>query len=166
MIKIAIETVGTRVFITEAGGDLEIAVDTTHHEELLKLLRSLRQGVEFAGMETGRDEKVASTFGGGVGENWGGDFGEIVVIHIIANKTIKFGTALQNILHGGATKVEITILETKFFGRFFAVVVSVDWEWLGFVEKSELVNNEFDFAGGDVGIDELGSALAHFAGGF
>src|SRR3546814_9340565 len=38
---------GAGVFVAEAGRDLEIAVETRDHQQLLILLRRLRQGVEF-----------------------------------------------------------------------------------------------------------------------
>ena len=43
--------------------------------------------------------------------------------------------------------------------------MSIDGERFGFVEESEVFDNEFDGASGDVGVDEVGSAFAHFAGG-
>ena len=55
--------VGAQVFVAEAAGDLEVALDAGHHEQLLQLLRALRQGVELAGMQpTGHDE-IARAFG-------------------------------------------------------------------------------------------------------
>ena len=72
---------------------------------------------------------------------------------------------MHEVLHRGATEVEKAVFETHFFGRFGAVVVGVDRERFGFVEEGEVFNDEFDGAGGDVGINKVGSAFAHFAGG-
>ena len=45
-------TVGTKVFVAETFGDLEIAVKATHHQQLFEKLRRLGKGVEFAFMNT------------------------------------------------------------------------------------------------------------------
>ena len=94
LIEITIKTVGSGVFVTEARGDLEIFVNATNHEELLELLRRLRQGIKSAWVKPGGHEKITGAFRGRVGKNRCGDFGEIVVVHIITNETIEFGTAL------------------------------------------------------------------------
>ena len=44
------------------GGDLEIAVKAGGHQQLLELLRRLRQGVEFARMVSGRHQVVPGAF--------------------------------------------------------------------------------------------------------
>ena len=165
MVEIAIETVGAGVFVAETGGDLEVAVDAANHEELLELLGGLREGIEFAWMQAGRDEKVASTLWGGVGKNRSGDFGEITLVHVITNEAIELRATLHEVLHGGATEVEEAVFETHFLGGFGTIVVGVDRERLGFVEEGEVFDDEFDGAGGDVGVDEVGSTFAHFAGG-
>jgi hypothetical protein len=41
-------TVGTQVLIAEAAGDLVVALEATHHEQLLEQLRALRQRVPVA----------------------------------------------------------------------------------------------------------------------
>ena len=57
--------VGAEVFVAEAAGDLEVAVEAGDHEDLLEDLRRLRQRVELAGVDAAGDEVVARAFGGG-----------------------------------------------------------------------------------------------------
>ena len=45
-------TVSAEVFIAEAAHDLEVTVEACHHEELLELLRRLRESVELARVHT------------------------------------------------------------------------------------------------------------------
>ena len=52
LVELARRAVGARVFIAKAGRDLEITVEARHHDQLLELLRGLRQGVELAGVQT------------------------------------------------------------------------------------------------------------------
>jgi hypothetical protein len=51
LVELARQAVGARVFVAEAGRDLEVAVKARHHQQLLVLLRGLRQGEELAGMD-------------------------------------------------------------------------------------------------------------------
>src|SRR6185437_11476441 len=50
LIKLARRAVGAARLVAEARRDLEIAVEAGHHQQLLELLRRLRQRVELAGM--------------------------------------------------------------------------------------------------------------------
>jgi hypothetical protein len=54
--------VGAQVLIAEARGDLEIAVEARDHQQLLELLRGLRQRVELARVQTRRHQEVARAF--------------------------------------------------------------------------------------------------------
>ena len=59
LVELAGRAVGAGVLVAEAGRDLEVAVEARDHDELLELLRRLRQGVELAGMQPRRHQKVA-----------------------------------------------------------------------------------------------------------
>ena len=50
LIKLARQAVGARVLVAKTWRDLEVAVEARHHQQLLVLLRRLRQRVEFSGM--------------------------------------------------------------------------------------------------------------------
>ena len=62
LVEFALEAVGARVFVAEAGRDLEIAVEARHHQQLLVHLRRLRQRVELARMQARGHEEVARAF--------------------------------------------------------------------------------------------------------
>src|SRR5919106_878567 len=51
--------VGAQILVTEAPGDLVIAVEARHHQQLLEELRRLGQGIKPARMNTRRNEIVA-----------------------------------------------------------------------------------------------------------
>src|SRR6266849_10616172 len=55
--------VGTARLVANAWSDLKIAVEAGHHQQLLELLRRLRQGIELAGMEPARNQIVARPLG-------------------------------------------------------------------------------------------------------
>ena len=59
LVELAGAAVGARVLVAKARRDLEIAVETGDHDELLELLGRLRQRVELARMDARRDQEVA-----------------------------------------------------------------------------------------------------------
>jgi hypothetical protein len=61
-------TVGAEVFVAEAAGDLEVAVEAGDHEELLEDLRRLRKSEEVAGVDARRHKVVTRAFRRGAGE--------------------------------------------------------------------------------------------------
>ena len=68
--------VGALVFIAEAARDLEITLDAGHHQQLLELLRALRQGVELARMHAAGHQILARAFGRALEQNRRLDFEE------------------------------------------------------------------------------------------
>ena len=62
LVEFAGRAVGARVLVAEAGRDLEIAVEARHHDELLELLRRLRQRVEFSRMDARGHQIIARAF--------------------------------------------------------------------------------------------------------
>ena len=59
LVELTGQAVGARVLVAKAGCDLEVAIEAGHHQELLILLRRLREGVELARMDAGGNEVVA-----------------------------------------------------------------------------------------------------------
>ena len=45
-------TVGAQILVAETFGQLEIPVESTHHQQLLEYLRTLGQGIEFTRIHT------------------------------------------------------------------------------------------------------------------
>ena len=73
--------VGAGVFVAEAGRDLEVAIEAGHHQQLLELLRCLRQCVKLAGIESARHEVIARALGRAAGENGRLELGKAHVRH-------------------------------------------------------------------------------------
>ena len=63
LIKLARRAIGARILVAEARRDLEITVETRDHDQLLELLRRLRQRVELPRMQPRGHEVVARAFG-------------------------------------------------------------------------------------------------------
>ena len=60
LVELAGRPIGPRIFVAEARRDLKIAIEARHHQQLLELLRRLRQRVELARDECGwaRDSRA------------------------------------------------------------------------------------------------------------
>ena len=69
LVEFARQPVGARILVAEAGRDLEIAVEARHHDQLLELLRRLRQRVELSRMQPRRHEEVARALRRGGGQD-------------------------------------------------------------------------------------------------
>ena len=108
-------TVSTKVFITEAAGNLEIAFHACNHKQLLIDLRTLRQCPEPAVVNTGRNQIVTCAFRCGTGKDRCGNFHESFLIQNPAGNHLNLVTQDQVILKRFAAKIEIPVLQTDVF---------------------------------------------------
>src|SRR5215470_17500449 len=86
LVELSGRTVSAGVLVAEAGRDLEIAVEARDHDELLELLRRLRQRVELAGMDPRRHEIVARPLWRGRGEDRRLELEEARLPHAVAQR--------------------------------------------------------------------------------
>ena len=86
LVELAGQAVGARILVAEAWRDLEIAVEARDHEQLLVLLRRLRQRVELAGMDARRHQEVARTFRRRSRQDRRRIFGEARLAHALAHR--------------------------------------------------------------------------------
>ena len=85
LVELAGRAIGARILVAEAGRDLEIAVESRHHQQLLEHLRRLRERVELAGMNAARHQIVARALGAGRGQDRRLEFGEAALDHAPAD---------------------------------------------------------------------------------
>ena len=86
LIELARRAISTCVLIAEARSDLEVLVKTGYHQQLLVLLRSLRQRIELALELTGRNHVVTRTFRRRSAQNRGLNFQEAHVCHLLTQE--------------------------------------------------------------------------------
>src|SRR3989475_584579 len=86
LVELARRPIGAAVLVTEARGDLEVAIEPGDHEELLELLRRLRQRVELPRVDTARQRVVARTLGGARREDRRLELGEPGRDHVPADR--------------------------------------------------------------------------------
>ena len=78
--------VAAQVLVAEAAGDLEVAVDAGDHQQLLELLRALRQRVDAPRLEPRRDDEVARALGRRLDEDRRLDLDEAVGVVDLADR--------------------------------------------------------------------------------
>jgi hypothetical protein len=97
--------VGAGVFVAEAAGDLEVPLHACDHQQLLELLRRLRQRVELAWIQAAGHEVVARAFRRAFDENGRFDLQKAArgeeVAHILHDAVAQ----LETLVHRGAAQV-------------------------------------------------------------
>ena len=104
-------TVGAQVLVAEAAGDLVVAVDARHHQQLLEQLGRLRQRVERARLLARRHEELAGALGRRRHEHRRLDLDEALGVHRPAERAVDGGADAQVALHPLAAQVEVAVLQ-------------------------------------------------------
>ena len=85
--------VAAQVLVAQAAGDLEVAVEAADHEQLLHLLRALRQGVDAARLQAGGHDEVARALGRGLDQQRRLDLDEAGLVVGVADGLAPAGRA-------------------------------------------------------------------------
>ena len=144
--------VGAQRFVAEAAGDLVIAIETGHHQNLLEQLRALRQRVELAGVHARRHQKITRTFRRGLGQDGSFDVLETTRIQVMPQRRHQLGACPQLALHLGAAQVEVAVLQADVLAR---VLVVVERQRLGLVQQLDRLGHHFHLAGPDLVVHRL-----------
>ena len=92
LVEFARAAVGAAVLITETGRNLEIAVESRNHHQLLELLWRLRQRIELAWMQACRHQEVARAFRRRGRQDRRLEFGKTLRHHAGADRLNDLGT--------------------------------------------------------------------------
>ena len=163
LVELARAAVGARVLVAKAGCDLEVAVEARDHEQLLVLLRRLGQRVELAGMEAGGHQEVARPLGRARGQDRGLELDEALRLHAPADARDDPGAQQDVPVHRLAAQVEKAVAQPGLL-RVVALGVDLQRQRLGRRFEHELVGDQLDRPGRQLGVDRLGAARDHMAG--
>jgi hypothetical protein len=162
LVEFAGQPVGARILVAKAGRDLEIAVEARHHQQLLVLLRRLRQRVERSGMDARGHQKIARAFRARRGKYGRREFVETLLFHagaqIFDDRHAQHDVGVQLLL----AQVEEAVFEPGFLG-IGLIAEHRQRQFARRAEHLDLAHIDFDEAGGHVGILRAGGALAHLA---
>ena len=163
LVELAGAAVGARVLVAKAGRDLEVAVEAGHHQQLLVLLRRLRQGVELAGMQAGRHQEVAGTLGRARGQDRRLELDEALCLHAPADARDHARAQQDVLLHRLAPQVEEAKAQAGVL-RIVALGVDLERQLLRRGLDDQGVGDHLDLAGRQVGVDRIGAARDQVAG--
>ena len=104
-----------QIFVAETFRDLEILLDPAHHEELLVLLRRLRERVKFARRETARHEEIPCAFRRALGKNRRLDFHEPLLVEVIACRLRDLVPLAEVAREMRPAQIEIAIAQPQIF---------------------------------------------------
>src|SRR6476620_9861688 len=86
LVELPRRTIGAGILVAEAGRDLEVPIEAGDHDQLLELLRRLRQRVEFSRMHAARHEIVTRPLRRGGGEDRGLKLEEAGLAHAVPQR--------------------------------------------------------------------------------
>ncbi len=139
--------IAPKVLVAEAAGDLEVAVDARHHQELLELLGALRQGVDVARLEAARDEEVTGSLGGRLDEIGCLDLDEAVGVVDLPDRVDEPASKQESPLHRLAADVEVAVLEPERLVDRGVGIVDVERRRLRLAEDRDLGRAKLDLTG-------------------
>src|SRR6185369_13769186 len=114
--------VGPQILVPEAADDLEVAVKTGDHQDLLENLWRLRESIKLPLVYSRRNKKVTSPFRGGFGEKRGLYLEKTVLAKIAAGGLRDLGAEDHALLELRPAQVKIPVLEAKVLGHIHIFV--------------------------------------------
>ena len=106
-------------------------------------------------MDTGGNQVVTGTLGGGLGQNGSLDLQEAVFVEVVAGHLGDLVTGGDGVLHLGTAQIQITVLQTQHVVGV-GVLNDLEGRGLGLCQQAQLGDIHLDVAGGDL----VGLALA------
>ena len=153
--------IGAQIFIAKAFCDLKIFLDPADHEQLLVLLRRLRQRVELSRREATGHEEIARAFRRALGEDRRLDFDESLLIEIIARRLGDAMALAQVPRDARAAQIEVTIAEAEILVA--RIGVEREREDVGAIQNAQMLRQQFDVTGGQLWILRAGNSRRYFA---
>ena len=146
LVELAGRAVGARILIAKARRDLEIAIEARNHDQLLELLRSLRQRVEFSRMQPRRHQIVARAFRRRSRQDRRLKFEKPALLHPAANRIDHLAAQHDVGMEMVAAKVEEAIFEPDLL-RIILLAENRHRQFGGGPEHLDLVDVDLDLPG-------------------
>ena len=154
--------VAARVLVPVAAGDLEVAVQPAHHQELLEDLRRLRQRVEPAGGDSRRHDEISCPFRGGAHHRRCLDLQEALVGERRAHLGGGGAAQGQVALHDAGAEVQVAVGLAQLLARVDRVA-DRERQRIAGGEHLDLRGGQLDLSRGLAGVGHVRGAQAHRA---
>ena len=162
LVELTGRTVGARILVAEAGRDLEVAVEARDHDQLLELLRRLRQGVELARMHARRHQEVARALRRRRGEDRRLELEEAGVTHTAPDRADDLIAQQDILVQRLAPQVQEAVLETQVLG-IFRIAEHRDGQFLGRRQHLDLAGEQLHLAGRQLPVYRALGPVTHLA---
>ena len=162
LIELARRAVGAARLVAKARRDLEIAVEARDHQQLLELLRRLRQRVELARMQPAR-HVIGARPRASRGQDRRLELGEALLDHAPADRGDDLRAQHDVRMHMLAPQIEEAIGEPHVLG-IVGVAVDRERQRLGDRLHRQFGDHQLDLAGRQLRIDRVGRAGDDLAG--
>ena len=139
--------IAAQVLVAIAASDLHVAVDPADHQQLLELLRALRERIDGAWLEAARDDEVACALGRALDQGRRLDLDEAVGVMDLADGLDHPAPEQESPLHRLTTEVEVAVLETEDLVDRGVRVVDVEGRRLRLGQDRDVGGLEFDGTG-------------------
>ena len=154
-------SVGAQVLVAEAARDLEVALNAGHHQQLLELLRRLRQRVKPARLQAARHHVVARALRRRRDHDRRLDLEEAAPGHELADALIQLVPQLQRGQHLRTPNVDVAVAHPHQFIDVDRLLVDRERRRLGRIEHLDLLGQHLDLPGRQVRIDGSLAARSH-----
>ena len=141
-----------QVLVAQAAGDLVVAVEATHHEQLLGELRALRERVEGTVVQAGGDGELARPFRRGCPQQRRLDLDEPLPVHGGPDGSVHPGPQPQVALHARPAQVDVAVAQAHGLVGLGPVVDGERWRF-GLVEHLDRAVADLHLARADARID-------------
>ncbi len=153
--------ISAQVFVTEALGDLVVAVVARHHQHLLVELGRLGQREELAIVHTAGHQVVARAFGRALAQHGRFDIDETFLVQEVAHLNSRFVAQHQVALHGRTAQVHHAVRQACGFRQ--VVVIHLEGRRDRGIEHHQLVAQHFDLAALELVVGRASRARTHQA---
>ena len=157
LVEFTRAAISPRVFIAEAGRDLEIAIKAGDHQQLLEHLRRLGKRIEFPRMHAAGHQIIARAFRAARRQDRRLEFHEPLIDHAAAQRRNHIAAQHDVLVQAVATQIEEAILQADILG-IFGLTGHRHRQFIGGGLDGDILGAHFHFAGGQPAID--GAAFA------
>jgi len=151
-----LQAIGAQILVAEADGDLVVAVEAGHHQDLLVELRRLGQRVEASRLQARRHEKIACALRRRLAEDRRLDVEEAGGLHHAAHHADHPGAQGDVLLQVVAAQIEPAVAQAQ--RLVHVLLVELEGQRRAARDDLERIDLDLDLAGRKPGVDRLGRA--------
>ena len=155
--------IAAQVLVPVGTRKLVVAVVAGHHQQLLELLRRLRQREELARLHAAGHHEVARPLGRAANEGRGLDLDESDRLQAAAHGTRQARAQQHPLLERWAPQVQVAIGQAQRLVEPGLLLVDVERRHFARVEHGEGIDRDLDFTGRQLGVGRPLRPMAHHA---